>query len=73
MLYNDNDGKQGALFARSNKSLLETEMLNSDEFAFWFLPGIKKGMCYSMAVSIEIIHVCVSVSRKLLTSLWGEH
>lgn len=73
MLYNDNDGKQGALFARSNKSLLETEMLNSDKFSFWFLPGIKKGMCYSMAASTEIIHVCVSVSRKLLTSLWGEH
>lgn len=73
MLYNDKDGKQGALFARSNKSLLENSSLFSISVSFWFLPGIKKGMCYSMAVSTEIIHVCVSVSRKLLTSLWGEH
>lgn len=34
MLHNDKDGKQGALFACSNKSLLETEMQNSGEFSF---------------------------------------
>lgn len=42
MFHNDRDGKQGAFFACSHKSLLETEMQNSGEFSFRFLFDIIK-------------------------------
>lgn len=68
MFHNDRDGKQGALFACSHKSLLETETRNSGEFSFRFLLDIKK-----KNKGTGIIHLCVLVLRKSLRFFfWGE-
>lgn len=64
MLHRDKGGKQGALSALSNTSLLEAEMQNSGGFSCWFLPDIKAKVPVTPSLETEITHLCVSVSRK---------
>lgn len=75
MLHNDKDGKQGALFACSNKSLLEREMQNSGEFSFWFLPGIKKtpNLCVTPSLWVQKLFISVCWPQENDQLLGGEH
>ena len=67
MLHREKGGKQGALSALSNISSLEIELQNSGGFSFWFLPDIKEKVRVTPSLETEITHLCVLVSRKLLT------
>lgn len=77
MFHNDRDGKQGALFACSHKSLLETETRNSGEFSFRFLLDIKKkkryrnysSLCVGLEKIIKVFFLGGESSEKIIPNL----